>query len=242
MLFLGRRLIKRFTILFMGVWAILKLNAALMMFVSMAVSVLFYAVPFGLWYGAGICALLLVHELGHVAAARAVGIRGSWPVFIPFFGALITLPRLPVNVKMAANIAIGGPALGTLGALFCLAFFFWTDSALMLVMAYMGCLLNLFNLIPCEPLDGGKIAGAISPYLWWAGSFLIGALFLYTYNILIFVIFLFSLKELWQGKKDAGPGYYQISGKQRLKVLCWYIGLLCTLSLTTAYLDTLLRT
>lgn len=241
MLFLGRRLIKKIAILFMGVWAILKLNMAITMFLSMAVSVLVYAIPFGIWYAVGICLLLLTHEVGHIIAARAVGIRGTWPIFIPFLGAMIKLNRLPVNVKMAANIAIGGPALGTLGALLCIVFYFWTDSMLMLVMAYMGCMLNLFNLIPCEPLDGGKIAEAISPYLWWFGSMIIGGMFFYTYHILIFIIFIFSLKELWRTKNDEYPDYHQINVRQRLKVLSWYIGLIFILGLTTLYLGTLLR-
>lgn len=241
MLFFGRRLIKKLAILFMGVWAILKLNMAITMFLSMVVSVLVYAIPFGIWYAVGICLLLLTHELGHIIAARAVGIRGTWPIFIPFLGAMIKLYRLPINVKMAANIAIGGPALGTLGALLCIVFYFWTDSMLMLVMAYMGCMLNLFNLIPCAPLDGGKIAEAISPYLWWLGSLIIGGMFFYTYNILIFFIFVFSLRQLWGARENQFSAYYKISGRQRLKVLSWYLGLIFVLGLTTFYLGTLLR-
>ena len=241
MLFFVKSLLKFGMIVFMGIWAILKLNMAITMFLSMAISILLYAVPFGIWYAVGLCVLLLVHEIGHVIAAKVVGIRVSLPIFIPFLGAMIRLNRVPINAKMAANIAIGGPALGSLSALLCIVFYLWTDSNLMLVFAYMGCILNLFNLIPCEPLDGGKIGEAISPYLWWLGSMIIGGMFFYTYNILIFLIFIFSFHKLWNNKEDKEKqNYYKLSIRQRVKVLCWYIGLICTLGTMTLYIGSLL--
>lgn len=237
MLFFGKRIVKRLVVLLIGLLALLKLNATFTMFLSMALSVAVYALPFGLWYALGFVILLFVHELGHVIASRAVGVGVKPPIFIPFIGAVVSLKRSPVNAKMAANIAIGGPAMGAISALICIVFYFWTDSILMLVLAYTACILNLFNLIPSDPLDGGKIAMAISPHLWWVGSLIIGGLFFYTYNVLIFLIFLFSLHKLWQGGSDEGDVlYYQLSPKQRLTVLCWYIGLVAVLGSATVYI------
>lgn len=221
----------------MGLIALLKLNATFTMFLSMVISVAIYALPFGLWYAMGFVILLFVHEFGHVIASRVVGVGAKPPIFIPFIGAVVSLTRRPVNAKMAANIAIGGPAMGAISALICIVFYFWTDSILMLVLAYTACILNLFNLIPSDPLDGGRIAAAISPHLWWFGSFIIGGLFFYTYNVLIFLIFLFSLRKLWQGGLDESDAmYYQLSRKQRLTVLWWYVSLVAVLGIATVYI------
>lgn len=241
MLYLTRAFMRRVMFLFMGFFAFFKCNAALAMFFSMLVSVFAYAQAFGIWYAIGLVLLLFAHEFGHVMAARTVGVASSWPLFIPFMGAVVRLGRAPVNVKAAANIAIGGPALGTLSALFCMALFFWTDSLLLLVLAYTGCLLNLFNLIPCDPLDGGKIGEAISPHLWRLGSCVIAGLLFYTGNALIFCIFLFSLRKLWKAPAGAVElRYYQLTGRQRLKVFFWYIGLIAVLGAATLYIGKLL--
>ncbi len=238
---LGRRVIRRLGISIVGLLALVQVGGTISTAISMLVSLAFYALAFGVKFAAGFILLLLVHELGHVAASRIVGLKAKGPTFIPFIGAVIRLNRVPVNAKMTANIAIGGPAAGTLSALLCLAFYLWSDSTLMLVLAYTACLLNLFNLIPCSPLDGERIAAAISPRLWWIGSFVIGIVFLYTYNIFVLIIFLFSLFELWRGDEEQDGSYYQLTAAQRLKVAWWYFGLLSVLGVTTLYTLELLK-
>ncbi|SMC40626.1 site-2 protease family protein [Sporomusa malonica] len=238
---LGRRVLRRAGIGIIGLFALVQMGGAFSTAVSMLVSLAFYALAFGSRFALGFIFLLLVHELGHVAASRIVGLRASGPTFIPFIGAVISLNRAPINAKMTANIAIGGPAAGTLSALGCLALYLWSDSTLMLVLAYTSCLLNLFNLIPCAPLDGERIAAAISPRLWWIGSFVIGIVFLYTYNILVFIIFLFSLFELWRGDDQQASSYYRLTATQRLNVAWWYFGLLSVLGVTTLYTMDLLK-
>ena len=231
---------RRLALLGMGALAVLKLHATFAMFLSMVVSVLIYAMPFGIWYAAGFVALLLAHEGGHVLASRVAGIGAGPPLFIPFLGAMVRLKRQPANAKVAANVALGGPALGALSALACLAAYFWTEHLLLLALAYTAALLNLFNLIPCDPLDGGQIAAAISPYAWWGGSFLIGGLFFYTYNALIFVIFLFSLTRLWNVRACGRTAYYRLSARQRMTVFWQYVGLIAVLGLVTLYIGELL--
>ncbi|QDR81919.1 site-2 protease family protein [Sporomusa termitida] len=238
---LARRVLRRAGIGFVGLLALIQMGGALSTAASMLVSLAFYALAFGGRFALGFILLLLVHELGHVVASRIVGLRATGPTFIPFIGAVISLNRAPVNAKMTANIAIGGPAAGTLSALLCLAFYFWSDSMLILVLAYTACLLNLFNLIPCAPLDGERIAAAISPRLWWIGSLVIGGVFLYTHNIFILIIFLFSLFELWRGEEHQDSTYYQLTAAQRLKVAWWYFGLLSVLGVTTLYTMELLK-
>jgi Zn-dependent protease len=238
----GKRAVRRSVLFIMGLAAMIKLGPTAAMAASMLVSLAIYAAAFGLQYAIGFVLLLFFHEAGHLVASRIVGLATSAPIFLPFIGAVISLKQLPRNAKMEANVAIGGPAMGTLTALVCLVFYFWNDSLLMLVLAYTACLLNLFNLIPCDPLDGGRIAAAISPHMWWLGVLVIGALFFYTYNLIILLIFVFSLFRLWRGERwDDNQPYYRLTLRQRLTVLWWYLGLLTVLGVATLYIAELLR-
>lgn len=213
----------------------------ILMALSILLSIAVYAVAFGLQFALGFVLLLFLHEIGHWIASKAVGIEVSSPIFIPFLGAVIQIKELPLNAKVEANVAIGGPAMGTLSALLCLIFYLWTNHMLLLVLAYTACLLNLFNLIPCEPLDGGRIVRAISPRLWWLGSLVIGVLFVYTYNIFVFLIFIFSLFRLWQNYDQEDVFYYKLTRKQRFLVGCWYFGLVSILGGTTLYITDILK-
>jgi len=238
----GKRMLGRGAICVAGFLAMLKMGSIVTMALSMLLSIAVYAVAFGLKFAIGFVLLLFVHEYGHLLASKVVGLRVSSPIFIPFVGAVIRVQGLPRNVKMEANVAIGGPAMGALSALFCLAIYFWTNSMLMLVLSYTACLLNLFNLIPCDPLDGGRIAAAISTRLWWLGSIAIGVLFVYTYNFFVLLILGFSLFRLWQGNEvQDNSQYYQLTVGQRLAVGWWYFGLIIVLGGTTLYINELLN-
>jgi len=233
----GKRVLGRIVLCTAGCIAMLKMGPIVMMALSMLISIAVYAVAFGFQFAIGFVFLLFAHEYGHLVASRVVGLKVSGPLFIPFLGAVIQVKEIPLNVKMEANVAIGGPAMGTLSALVCLVCYLWTNSILMLILSYTACLLNLFNLIPCDPLDGGRIAAAISPRLWWVGSIVIAILFVYTYNFFIFIIFLFSLFRLWQ-HHDVLPHsqYYHLTLRQRMAISWWYFGLVMILSGTTLYI------
>jgi len=237
---LGRRVLSKLALCMMGFIAMLKMGSTVAMAVSMIISILVYAMAFGLKFAIGFVILLLLHEWGHLVASKVVGLPVSRPIFIPFLGAVIRIKKLPINAKMEANVAIGGPAMGTLSALLCLVFYLWTDSLLMLVLSYTACLLNLFNLIPCDPLDGGRIAVAVTHRLWWLGSLIIGILFLQTYSFFLFIFFLFSLYRTWKNVdvKD-NFSYYQLTMKQRLAVGWWYFGLVIVLGVTTLYIGSI---
>ncbi|MPL67850.1 hypothetical protein SDC9_13553 [bioreactor metagenome] len=235
----GSKIVRRAVLAFMGLVALVNFGPAGAIALSMLVSLAVYAAAFGFKFALGFVLLLLAHELGHLIASRAVGVKTQGPIFVPFIGAALALKDVPVNARMEANIAIGGPAVGTLSALVCLTAYLWTDSILMLVLAYTACLLNLFNLIPCDPLDGGKIAGAISPHMWWGGTIAIGLLFVSTHNLFILFIFFVSLLRLWRG--DYGNEvYYDLTLGQRLTMLWWYVGLLLVLGIATLYIAEIL--
>lgn len=237
---IGQSVKRRMILLVMGLIATVKVGSTLGMTLTIFASLAIYALTFGIPFAIGLVLILLIHEFGHIAACRVVGISASQPLFIPFVGAVIRLKQVPQNAKVEANVAIGGPAAGSLSALVCLACYLWTDNMLLLLLSYTASILNLFNLIPCYPLDGGKIADAISAKLWWGGAVFIGALGGYTNNFFMLIVFFMSLLHLWQDRGSC-PKYYQLSMKQRLCVAGCYFGLLAVLCGTMLYIMELLR-
>src|SRR3989442_1112949 len=123
---------------------LLKFKFLFSMFVSAGV----YVWVGGWWFGIGLIVLLFVHEMGHVFEAKRQGLPVSVPVFIPFMGALITLKQMPQNAWREAKLAIAGPFLGSAGALALYLLGVAYDSRQLKALAFLGFLINLFNLLP----------------------------------------------------------------------------------------------
>src|SRR5882672_11139560 len=105
---------------------------------SMLLSMIVYAFVFGWRYAAGFIALLFLHEMGHYIAARQRGLDVGAPTFIPFVGAWIALKELPHDVETEAYVAMGGPLVGTVGAVLCYLLGRNTDSSVLIAIAYAG--------------------------------------------------------------------------------------------------------
>jgi len=205
---------------------------------SMLVSIGAYALLWGWQFAVGFVVLLLVHELGHVFEAKRQGLPVSAPMFIPFLGALITLKQLPDNAWAEAKVAIAGPILGSIGAAAVWGLGEAIDSDLLIALAFTGFFLNLFNLAPISPLDGGRIVAAIHPVLWIVGlALLVGLTILAPNPILILILVLGGL-ESWrrwkQRRHPAGEAYYRVTPAQRLVTGVAYIGLAAVLTLAMA--------
>ena len=167
---------------------------------SMVLSIWLYAQLFGAWFAVGFVILIFVHEMGHVWAAYRMGIPVSAPIFIPFMGALILTRKLGSKlITQDAIIGIGGPILGTVGSAACVGIYMVTGSLLILALAYTGFFLNLFNLTPIYPLDGGWIVRAISPILWLVGVLVLGYLVIFggVHNPLIFILVILGIPTMW---------------------------------------------
>lgn len=181
-----------------SILALLKFGKFGGAFISMLVSIWAYALIYPWQFAFGFVALLFVHELGHVLAAKRKGMPVSAPLFIPFLGALITMKRHPRDAVTEAYVAFGGPLLGTAGALAVFAAAYVTNSQLLYSIAYVGFFLNLINLLPIHPLDGGRIATAVTRWLWLVG--LIGGLvvIIYLRSILFFIIWAMFAYDLYK--------------------------------------------
>jgi Zn-dependent protease len=144
---------------------------------TMVISVFAYSLIFGWRYATGFVALILVHELGHYVAARQRGLDVGLPTFIPFMGAWIQLKDQHLTPETEAYVGIAGPMLGSLAAFACYLAYLNTGDKLFMALAYAGFMLNLFNLIPLSPLDGGRIVSVISQRIWLIGAPILVALF-----------------------------------------------------------------
>ena len=210
---------------------------------TMLLSVGAYALLYPLWFSVGLVALIWVHELGHVLQLKREGMKASAPMFVPFLGAFIAMKEMPKNALVEARVGLAGPLIGTLGALVALGIYAGTGSLLFLGLAYVGFLLNLFNLLPILPLDGGRAVGAMSPAFWVLGATMMGTLLFVTpFNPIFLVILLFVAyfggRELWhRWRRRNTPerqAYNDIELRHRVMVGLVYFGLIAMLALLMA--------
>jgi Zn-dependent protease len=197
---------------------------------SMLASAAVYIWIGGWWFGIGLVVLLFVHEMGHVLEAKRQGLPVSAPFFIPFLGAAIQMRRMPQDAWHEALIGIAGPILGSLGAGAVWAAGEALDSRPLVALAFLGFFLNLFNLAPVVPLDGGRIVAAIHPSLWFVGLVALVVLMFVWPNPILLLILLFSATELWQrwrmrGAAGPNPAYYRVTPRQRLTMAALYFTL-----------------
>src|SRR5438552_15886096 len=115
---------------------------------TMLLMVWVYPYFWGWRFAVGFVLLLFVHESGHLLVAKKFGLKVGAPVFIPFMGAFIALKEAPRNAWMEACVGIGGPMVGTFGALVCNSLGEVFDAPLFIALAWFGYFLNLFNLTP----------------------------------------------------------------------------------------------
>jgi Zn-dependent protease len=201
---------------------------------TMFISVGLYAMTWGWKFALGFVLLIFVHECGHLIAAKRIGLKVGAPVFIPFMGALIALKEAPRNAWIEAQVGIGGPLLGTAGGIVSYWVYLMTGNELFRALAFSAFFLNLFNLAPIGFLDGGRVATALSPWLWLIGAVVIGLLMVLRFNFILLLIFIMSLPRLFslfRGKTEAEARYYEVTPAQRIIMGALYFGLIAFLVL-----------
>ena len=200
---------------------------------SMVLSLGAYALLYGWKFALGIVLLIFVHEIGHVVVLRARGIDAGLPVFLPFLGAFVSMKSQPKSVYDESLSGIAGPIFGTVGAFVCLGLASAYDSDLLRVLAYSGFFLNLFNLLPVLPLDGGRTVASLSPKLWLAGLVALLGYELYRPSPVIPIILLlggFELYRRWKGRAtEQSRAYFALSPQQRLQIGGLYVGLIAVI-------------
>jgi Zn-dependent protease len=201
---------------------------------SMLVSIGAYSLIWGWKFAVGFVLLLLVHELGHVIQLRREGIPASAPMFIPFLGAIVAMKAMPKDAAAEARVGLAGPVLGSLAALVPLALYGLTGDELFKALAFVGFFLNLFNLLPVLPLDGGRAMAALSPWMWLVGyALLIAATFVFPNPIMILIL-LFGGLETWRRWKERNSPesreFHRVRPAARAAVAVVYLGLAAALA------------
>ncbi len=205
--------------------------AKLKTLVTMLIAVWAYGAIWGIPFAIGFILLIFIHELGHGLVLRQQGIPAGAPVFIPFVGAVIAMKGMPRNAYVEALVGIGGPALGTLGAAVCLGVGYVTQHPFWYALASTGFLLNLFNMLPVSPLDGGRIASVISRWLWLVGFGMGGFLFYKTRSPILFLILLFGAISFFRMLKEKNAAYYEVDTKRRTSIAVSYFGLIAVMAI-----------
>jgi Zn-dependent protease len=211
--------------------------------VSTAVTAVVYAQLFGWAFGVGIVLLILIHESGHVVVARVIGLPVTLPIMIPFLGAFVSMKQPPRTVAQESVMAIGGPILGSIGAGLCyLGYLSMPDTTtgqLLRALAYFGFLINLFNLVPVTPLDGGRVLSLLSKWFNVAGLAVAAGLLLFEMQSgtrvspVLFLVLLFGAISTFQRFRSTvlNPAYYAVEARTKVVIGSLYLGLLLVLGM-----------
>ncbi len=181
---------------------LLKLSKFGATFLSMAISLAAYAWVYGWKFAAALVYLIFVHELGHLVAAKQKGLKTSPAIFLPFVGAVVSLKELPKDARTEAYLAYGGPFAGLLSFLPAVPLYWWTHDPFWGLVIHLGALINLFNLLPISPLDGGRIVSVLSTKIWMIGLIAVAVLLIVSPSPMLFLIFLFGLFSWWNRVRE----------------------------------------
>lgn len=175
---------------------LLKFGKILVTFISMLVSAFVYAFWLGPWFAVGFTLLLFIHEMGHVLAMKAKGMPTKLPVFIPMLGAVIFAPPFQSREE-EAYVGYGGPLIGGLAAaaLFGVFLLLPERPEIILLLSFTGIFLNLFNLIPISPLDGGRTTQIVGEWFKYLGLAVLLAFTLYARQPSMLLIWILVLQD-----------------------------------------------
>ncbi len=154
---------KKISLLGLGSLALKLFKSAKIIKVVLAgASVAAYSWFFSFQFAAALIACLVFHEYGHIRAMKYFGMKTKGIYLIPFVGGLAVSDE-KINTRWQdVVISIMGPTFGLIMSSVCLIIYWLTGSEFFAGLATFNALLNLFNLLPILPLDGGHILKSIS--------------------------------------------------------------------------------
>jgi Zn-dependent protease len=214
--------------------ALAKGSKVLLTGLTMLLSIWVYMQWMGAPFATLFVLLIWVHEMGHVIALGIYGIPASAPVFIPLVGALIRSKQNPSSCVADSWVGLAGPLLGSVGGWGALALGHALESDLLLAVGYVTIGLQLFNLIPLYPLDGGRASSVLTTELWLGClAALVALAWSLGEPVVVFLAFLplGRIAHGSQARKLGGPAaeYWQASSPQRVAATAAYVGLVALL-------------
>jgi Zn-dependent protease len=209
--------------------------------ITALISIGAYALFFGWPFAVGLVALLFIHEMGHAAVMKMKGIPIGGLIFIPLLGAAVFMRQMPKNAKDEAEVGIAGPIAGAIAAAACLALAQIYPHTIWAPLAYFGFFINLFNLVPVVPFDGGRVLGAIDRRLWILGflglvAFQIWSFIQYhSFSIWLLFFIVIAGTQLWSRRAipdtPEAQAYYAVPVGERIILTLAYFGLAAALVL-----------
>jgi Zn-dependent protease len=208
---------------------------------SMALSIALFAWSYDWQFAVAFVLLIFIHEMGHVVANWYFGLKQSAPIFLGYFGAVIFLRESPRDATVEGIVGIAGPVAGTIGALACYVLYLRLGTPELLEATAWGFFINAWNLLPIPPLDGGRAAAALSPFLWVLGIIGLvaveGALFMQYHSVsfigimVLLWVFQSTLPRLRETLFNGGwrSDYYRTSITTKLAMGLTYLALLAIL-------------
>jgi Zn-dependent protease len=207
--------------------------------ISALISVAVYSRLFGWSFAVGLVVLLFIHEMGHAIVMKLKGIPVGGMIFIPLLGAAVFMRRMPSNARDEAEVGIAGPVAGALAALACLLIAhqmveYSGVPGIWAPLAYFGCFLNLFNLIPLTPFDGGRVLAAIDRRIWIIGFMLLIAIqiwqwLMHSTSIWLLLFIIIAATDFWArrgfGKSPEQRAYYAVPVGERIIIGLAYFAL-----------------
>jgi Zn-dependent protease len=132
------------------------------------ISIFCYKFMFGWELSLYLVMLLGIHEAGHYIMAQREKVHVTVPIFIPFMGAIINLKE-QVSLKKDCLIGLGGPLLGVIGCIIFDIIGHILNNPVLIKSAGIMFFVNLINLTPYYPLDGGRICVLFDKYIKYVG-------------------------------------------------------------------------
>lgn len=210
--------------------------------ISALITIGAYSIAFGWQFAVGIVALLFIHELGHAFVLKIKGMPVGGIIFVPFLGAMTLLQRLPTNAKDDAEISIGGPIAGAISAGICLAIAELQPNpqTIWAALAYFGFFINLLNLIPVVPFDGGRVLAAVDRRVWIIGFILLLGFQIWEwingiFSFWLILIIVLAATQFFSGRFNADSpqmkAFYTVPLSTRILISVLYFGLAAVLFL-----------
>jgi len=152
----------------------------------------------------GLVLSIYIHEMGHVAMLRSLGIDAGAPMFIPGVGAYVMLKQRIADPLTDAKVGLAGPVWGLGAALVALGGYAVTGARIWLAIAQLTGFINLFNLMPVWQLDGSRGFHVLARWERWAVVAAIALALMLTEQRLLFIV---GGVAVWRSlQREAGPG------------------------------------
>ena len=209
---------------------------------SALLSIAIYSLIFGWQFAIGLVLLLFIHEMGHALVMKLKGIPVGGLIFIPMLGAAVFMRQMPKNAQDEAEVGIAGPIAGAIASGACLALAELTPhtTTIWAALAYFGFFMNLFNLVPVLPFDGGRVLGAIDRRIWIVGFLALLGFQIWQWingfsNIFLLFFIVMAATQLWSRRGlhtgAAAQEYYNVPIGTRIALSVLYFGLAAALVL-----------